>query len=318
LTSDEEIFKQFTSFQKTFGKQYNHAEEFKHRFEIFKMNYNRIDLTNFNLEKSGQKSHEFGITQFMDLTPTEFAKTHLNLKMDMMSKIRARSVEQKPTFAFGDAPENFDWREKGVVSSVKDQGSCGSCWAFSAMGNIESEYAIKTGKVVDFSEQQLVDCDKGQDEGCNGGLMEYAFKYLEDNGVMADKDYSYTGSDGTCKYDKTKVVAHVTGYEFAPKDEAQMKQLLFENGPYAIAINATPLQFYFWGIFDPWFQWICSPEELNHGVLLVGYGVESGKPYWIVKYSWGASWGESGYFRIVAGKGACGIDQYVVTAKVDN
>jgi len=147
--------------------------------------------------------------------------------------------------------------------------------------------------------------------------MEDAFKYLETAGVVSEDDYEYTGRDGTCSVSGKKVVAKVTGYHYAgTEDETQIKQLLFENGPFAIAMNATPLQFYFWGIFNPWFEFLCSPTELNHGVLLVGYGIEGSTPYWIIKNSWGSSWGEKGYFRIISGKGACGINTYVITAEV--
>jgi len=276
-----------------------------------------MDAHNQMLRKSQEpESYQFGINQFFDLTQTEFAKTHLNLDISQMQRLKAEATSVAPHYMSGDAPENFDWREQKKVSKVKNQGSCGSCWAFSAIGNIEAIYSIKTGKNVEFSEQQLVDCDK-VDQGCNGGLMEDAYKHLMTTGVMTSASYPYSGRDGQCKFDATKVAAKVSGYKYASsQDETQIKQFLFENGPLAIAINATPLQFYFWGIFNPWFEWICSPQDLNHGVLLVGYGVEGSTPYWIVKNSWGTGWGESGYFRIIAGKGACGMNTYVITAEV--
>jgi cathepsin F len=255
----------------------------------------------------------------MDLTAGEFAKTHLNLNLSVMDRIEARTSTKvlKAHLKQGPAPASYDWREQGVVSEVKNQGSCGSCWAFSAIGNIESQLAIQTKeKPISLSEQELVDCDK-VDQGCNGGLMEDAFKYLETAGVVSETDYKYSGRDGSCSVTGKKVVAKITGYHYAgTEDETKLKQLLFENGPFAIAINATPLQFFFWGIFKPWFEFLCSPTELNHGVLLVGYGIEGSTPYWIVKNSWGGSWGEKGYFRIIAGKGACGLNTYVISAEV--
>lgn len=149
--------------------------------------------------------------------------------------------------------------------------------------------------------------------------MEDAYKHLQTTGVMTEESYPYAGRDNACKYDESKVAAKVTGYQYAgTEDESAIKQFLFERGPMAIAINATPLQFYYWGIFNPWFEWICNPKELNHGVLLVGYGVDGNTPYWIVKNSWGTGWGESGYFRIIAGKGACGMNTYVITANVES
>jgi len=137
--------------------------------------------------------------------------------------------------------------------------------------------------------------------------MDQAFTYLENTGVMNSSDYAYTARGGNCKFDKSKVAAKVTGYKFASGDQAgavdedALKQMLYENGPFAIAINATPLQMYFGGIMDP-FSFLCNPKSLNHGVLLVGYGVENNKKYWIIKNSWGSSWGEKGFFRIIRGK----------------
>jgi len=318
ITSDEEIFQQFQTFMTEFKKSYSTIEEFKERFEIFKQNYVKLDLTNSYLSKADGTSYDMGITQFFDLTPEEFSKTYLNLNIETLDRLKAsKATHLKPHYRLGEAPESWDWREKGAVTPVKNQGSCGSCWAFSAIGNIESRYIIKNNKTLEFSEQQLVDCDK-VDQGCNGGLMEDAFKYLENQGLMSEQDYTYTGRSGQCKFDSSKVQTKVTGFNFAPQNESQIKQLLYENGPFAIAINATPLQFYFGGIFNPWFEWICNPKGLNHGVLLVGYGVENGKSYWIVKNSWGSYWGEHGYFRLIAGKGACGVDQYVISAELDN
>lgn len=319
--SEESIFEQFQDFMKIHNKRYTTIEEFQLRWEIFRENYKRVEAYGkMAIAKDEELTYESGVTQFSDLTPEEFAKQYLTLDISHMKRLRASKSQNRlvPTFSNGEAPESWDWREKGVVSQVKNQGMCGSCWAFSAVGNIESQYAIKKNSSVIFSEQQLVDCDK-VDQGCNGGLMEDAFKYVEGtSGLMLSSDYAYTGKEGSCKYDSSKAVAKVTGYKFAgTEDESQIKQLLYENGPLAIAINATPLQFYIFGIFNPWFNWMCNPKSINHGVLLVGYGVKGDKAYWIVKNSWGSGWGEKGFFRIIAGKGACGVNTYVVTAEVE-
>lgn len=319
--SEESIFEQFQDFIKIHQKRYTTIEEYQLRWEIFRENYNKIEVFQNMAESSGDEmTHESGVTQFFDLTPEEFAKQYLTLNISHLQRIRASKSQNKlvANFKDGSAPESWDWRDKGVVSKVKNQGACGSCWAFSAVGNIEAQYAIKKNESVLFSEQQLVDCDK-VDQGCNGGLMEDAFKYVEGtSGLMLATDYSYTGRQGSCKYDQSKALAKVTGYKFAgTEDENQIKQILYENGPMAIAINATPLQFYVGGVFNPWFNWMCNPKSINHGVLLVGYGVSGNKAYWIVKNSWGSGWGEKGFFRIIAGKGACGVNTYVITAEVD-
>ena len=170
----------------------------------------------------------------------------------------------------------------------------------------------------------LVDCDT-EDSGCNGGLMELSFEWLKNNGgFMLESDYPYENKKGTCRQDKSKFVdMKVTGYvklgdtgeQYAPVDEAEVKEFLYQNGPLAVALNATPLQLYFGGIVD-WASWICSTSGINHAVTIVGYGTES-KDYWIVKNSWGKNWGESGYFRIARGKSTCGINYYVTTATVE-
>ena len=320
-SADEAIFEQFQDFLKIYQKKYTTIEEFQLRWEIFRDNFEKIEsLNRMSKKKEVEITYESGVTEYFDMTPEEFSKQYLTLDISHLQRIKASKSQNKiiPTLTNGSAPESWDWREQGVVSNVKNQGACGSCWAFSAVGNIEAQYTIKSKKSAILSEQQLVDCDK-VDQGCNGGLMEDAFKYLEGTaGLMQSTDYNYSGRHGDCKYDQSKALVKVTGYKFAgTEDEDQIKQILYETGPMAIAINATPLQFYIFGVFDPHFSWVCNPKSLNHGVLLVGYGVAKGKPYWIVKNSWGSGWGEKGYFRIVAGKGACGVNTYVISAEIE-
>ena len=177
-----------------------------------------------------------------------------------------------------------------------------------------------------FSEQMLVDCDT-YDSGCNGGLMENTFDWLKENGgIMTDTDYPYVGRKQTCASDPTKYVdMQITGYTklgsssstWSPVDEEEIKEFLYETGPLAVALNANPLQTYSSGILDKTSSQ-CSTSGINHAVTMVGYGNDSasGKDYWLVKNSWGKSWGESGYFRIRRGTGCCGINCYITTAKV--
>jgi C1A family cysteine protease len=252
-----------------------------------------------------------GINQFTDLTPTEFRKGYLNLDMKLVNKINYKKVSVNSK---NDAPESWNWVDEGVFGPVKDQGYCGSCWAFSTMGNIEALNAMKTKEYVALSEQQLVDCDTEYDQGCNGGLMEYAFAYLVEKGCMTEKDYPYVGYDDTCHYDESKVFLRIDSWLMLDtQDENEIKEFLYTNGPLAIAINADPFQYYTGGIIDE-DEWSCDPEGLNHGVVLVGYGNESGVDYWIIRNSWGDYWGEDGYVRVARGKGTCGVNTYVTTA----
>jgi cathepsin F len=200
---------------------------------------------------------------------------------------------------------------------------CGSCWAFSTVANLEGLYYKLKGKAVDLSEQILVDCDT-YDSACNGGLMEYAFQWIKENGMETEEDYPYTGYKGSCKADPSKYIdMKVTGWKklgsststWSPVDEEEIKEFLYETGPLAIALNANPLQTYSGGILDKTSSQ-CPVSGINHAVTLVGYGAESGVDYWIVKNSWGANWGENGYFRIRRGTGCCGVNCYITTALV--
>ena len=311
---ESQIFRHFQRFIKKYNKKYSSMTEYLARFNAFRQNI-------FLMVENGPQNHETGVTQFADMTPQEFARTHLNLNFNALALVNLKPVKVKIT---NEAPDDFDWRDKNVVSAVKDQGSCGSCWAFSTVANLEGLYALKKGVIKTFSEQYLVDCDT-EDEGCNGGLMELAFDWLasNDGGIMYESDYPYANKQQTCKQDSSKFAdMKVTGYvklgegtdTFSPVDEDEMKEFLYQNGPLAVALNATPLQLYMGGIVD-YASWLCGTSGINHAVTLVGYGTGS-KDYWIVKNSWGKSWGENGYFRIARGKATCGINYYVTTATV--
>jgi len=265
------------------------------------------------VDPSTKSSFEHGITKYSDMTTQEFRQKFLNLRITP-AHLHNRNEDFLKILIGGNAPDAFDWREKNAVGPIKDQGQCGSCWAFSTVGNLEGLHAIKTGKIAQYAEQQLVDCDS-TDSGCEGGLMENAFEYIKSaGGIELQKDYPYTAEDDTCAFDVKKAVLQVKDKIVKTNmDEKEMKEFLFSNGPLAIALNADPLQDYNSGIIDADAD-ECDPTALDHGVTLVGYGNENGKDYWIVKNSWGADWGEKGYFRMARGKGTCGINTYVTSA----
>lgn len=305
------IFNKFQQFLKEHNKKYSTIEEYMARFKIFKNNYLKIE--NFSISADSKATHQVGVTKFMDMTPQEFRKTYLNLNVKLLNTIMFNTNDSLE-FKEDTAPEALDWRQSGAVGPVKDQGSCGSCWAFSTVGNLEGLNYIKNKQFVQFSEQQLVDCDK-VDEGCNGGLMENAFDYIKNaGGLEAQKDYPYKGRGAKCAFAPAKAAIKVSGFVLKnDMDEAAMKEFLATTGPLAIAINADPLQFYDGGIIDEDSS-SCDPDGLNHGVTLIGYGSENGNDYWILKNSWGSGWGENGYFRFARGKGTCGVNKYVSSA----
>ncbi|KAL5055536.1 hypothetical protein RYX36_036218 [Vicia faba] len=307
----------FNVFKHRFGKVYSSKDEHDYRFNIFKTNMHRAKR-----HQIFDPSAVHGVTRFSDLTPLEFRKSVLGLR-----ELRLPSdAKPAPILPTDNLPPDFDWREKGAVTPVKNQGSCGSCWSFSTTGALEGAHYLATGELVSLSEQQLVDCDHecdpeeagSCDSGCNGGLMNSAFEYiLKSGGVMREKDYPYSGNDkGTCKFDKTKIAASVANFSVVSLNEDQIAANLVKNGPLAVAINAVYMQTYVGGVSCPY---VCS-RKLDHGVLLVGYG--SGayapirmkeKPYWIIKNSWGENWGENGYYKICQGRNICGVDSMVST-----
>ena len=301
--SEQEMFNNFKLFTRKYHKKYSSLQEYLARFRIFKKNFVAVSRMN---------RASYGVTKFFDMTKNEFRRKYLNLDISVLNTIKFGRPEVQRV----DAPEAYDWREQGAVNAVKDQGSCGSCWAFSAVGNLEGLYYLKNKESMTFSEQQLVDCDN-LDSGCNGGLMEYTFQWIQSNGgLMSDKDYPYKGYRQSCKQDESKYKIQVKGYNLlTTQNEDEILEFLYTTGPLSIALNADTLQYYYGGIDDP-DEYECDPDGLNHGVTLIGWGVEDGVKYWIGKNSWGKSWGESGYFRMSRGKGTCGINTYVITALI--
>ncbi|PNF32289.1 hypothetical protein B7P43_G16846, partial [Cryptotermes secundus] len=305
----------FNEFLEKYNKHYRNKAEYKRRFHIFRANIKKVE----RLQKTEQGTAIYGATQFADLTPKEFKKYHLGLNRKL--KVSNHIPLQEAKIPDVTLPKEFDWRNYSVVTEVKNQGLCGSCWAFSVTGNVEGQWALKKGKLYSLSEQELVDCDT-LDDGCSGGLPENAYKAIESlGGLETEKDYPYEGEDEKCHFKKTDAKVTIQGALNITKNETQMAQWLYKNGPISIGINANAMQFYMGGISHPW-KFLCDGEDLDHGVLIVGFGVHKTSirhrilPYWIIKNSWGTFWGEQGYYRVYRGDGTCGVNQMATSAIV--
>ena len=302
LLNENEIWSRFTNFQEKFAKKYENVQELETRFSVFRENFRNIITHNADRNQS----FTMGVNQFTDLTPEEF-------KAQMIRGLKA------PVGSYGcgtfsnsasGTPASIDWRTKGAVTTVKDQGQCGSCWTFSSTGAMEGAWAIAKGQLIDLAEQELVDCAglKYGSMGCNGGQMEGAFKFIIENGQCAASSYPYTAKDGTCH--SCSAVAHATSCsDVKPNDQLSLKAAVSKQ-PVAVAIEADTKYFqsYSGGVLT---SSSCG-TSLDHGVLAVGYGEENGQKYWLVKNSWGTSWGEQGYVKIGRSEstndaGICGI-----------
>ncbi|KAJ0974530.1 hypothetical protein J5N97_016495 [Dioscorea zingiberensis] len=287
------------------GKTYKDAAEKLHRFEIFKLNVNFIESFN-----AGNHKFKLGANRFADLTNDEFKAMYTGFIPARPTNNNAANTSFKYE-NFTNVPSSVDWRTEGAVTPIKDQGQCGSCWAFSAVAAMEGVTKLSTGNLISLSEQELVDCDVlGDDKGCNGGLMDNAFKFIiVTGGLNSEANYPYTATDDSCNV--TEAASHaaaIKGYEDVPKNSEDALLKAVANQPVSVAVDAS-------GIFQLYDSGVLSGDcgtDLDHGVTAVGYGTASdGTKYWLVKNSWGEEWGENGYVRlerdVAAKEGMCGI-----------
>jgi len=304
---DFEVHSRFTAFEKKYQKSYATAEERAIRIGVFAENLERVEA--MNAEHDGAV---FGVTKFMDLTPEEFKAKYLTLQVPnpLPEAPTADITPKKPE----DLPTSFDWRNNGsVITPVKNQEQCGSCWAFSATESVESAWVLAGNTQSILAPQQIVDCDT-TDDGCDGGYPSSAFAYIIKNGGLDyEKDYPYKGVDGQCKFKQSNVGGTIVSWQYvsqkASEENTAMLTYVAEQGPVSVCVDAAPWQYYNGGVLKT-----CG-SQIDHAVQATGYGVQSGTNVWNVRNSWGADWGEQGYIWLERGKNLCEIAT-VVTAAV--
>jgi cathepsin L len=294
--SEVEYQSAFTFWMQQNQRSYHH-EEFLSRYNIFKSNMDFVESHN-----AANKSFAVAMNKFGDLSAEEFGRFFLGTRVSVSTAVRQVSAP-------GANPAQWDWRTKGAVTAIKNQGQCGSCWSFSTTGSTEGCHFLTTKKLVSLSEQNLMDCSTSQgNQGCDGGLMTQAMDYIISNkGIDTESSYPYTAQDGTCHYKAANSGATLKSYiNVNQGDENDLQDKVY-LGPTSVAIDAShsSFQFYSSGVYN---EPDCSSTQLDHGVLAIGWGTASGSDYWLVKNSWGTDWGLQGYIWMTRnGNNQCGI-----------
>jgi len=295
--SGAHIDQAFNTWSQSQNKLYKTPAERNYRKAVFAFNHEKV------IQMNKIHSHKSMLNMFADLTEEEFVTKYTGLKVPTEQKRNEKTINSQVQ------ADSVDWRTKGAVNPVKDQGQCGSCWAFSATSALESSWFLKQGKLLNLAEQQMVDCGGSTGNyGCNGGWMDWAFQYIINaGGQELTADYPYKAVDQKCAFNPSKVAAKITAFTDVPKNQCDQLVSAIEQQPVSVAIAANAIMFYSSGIFE---STACG-VGLNHGVTAVGFGKEGDKKFYIVRNSWSNGWGEQGYIRmsreIQPDTGICGI-----------
>ncbi|XP_060582679.1 procathepsin L-like isoform X1 [Ruditapes philippinarum] len=307
LASNTFLDGEWESFKTAYNKLYEPQIE-GFRRAIWESNIKYIERHNLEADR-GLHTYRLGMNEYGDMTNTEFVSVMNGFKQNLTKSVCSQ-YSPPMNVDLSSLPDTVDWRNEGYVTEVKNQGQCGSCWSFSATGSLEGQNFKKTGKLVSLSEKNLMDCSKPEgNKGCEGGLMDQAFAYvIKNDGIDTEKSYPYKPKNGDCEFKKEDIGATETScMDIKIGSEDDLQAAVATVGPIAIGIDAShpSFQLYRSGVYS---ERRCSSKNLDHGVLAVGYGKDFLREYWLVKNSWGTSWGKEGYIMMSRNKdNQCGI-----------
>ncbi|XP_065204572.1 procathepsin L-like [Planococcus citri] len=309
---DQHVLYQWNSFKIRFNKTYQSTNHEQQRMEIYLNNIEEITKHNELFEK-GEVMYKKGVNQFTDLTSQEFSDRYLS-KLNSFQNTRSYPMATCP-IGKGTPPDHKDWVHEGAVTRVKNQGACGCCWAFSAAALLESHLYIKNKKLEDLSPQNLVDCVLGPlSKGCCGGLVEESMDYVMKGGIATEKSYPYEARRRACRYVQTEndYSRKIINYTQIPENNGEcLKEVVGLIGPVSCYMDAVDFQHYESGILH---RTKCSNKasDISHALVIVGYGTTrvNKTDYWLVKNSFGETWGEQGYVKVLRNKNECAVESW--------
>ncbi|KAL9234005.1 hypothetical protein vseg_008929 [Gypsophila vaccaria] len=298
ITSSSAMRQRYEQWITKHGRAYKNEAEKEKRFHIFEENVKYIDAFNSN---GANKSYTLATNAFSDLTDDEFLARYTGLNTEVYSQNKRTNISIfKYNNTSNQLPSFVDWREQGAVTKVKDQGACGGCWAFASVAALEGIYKIVKGNLISFSEQNLIDCAQNS-HGCTSGGLQYAYEYMLTNGITTEESYPYEATQGQCR--ATQPVTTITDYQLVDPGDVDALLAAVNQQPVSVSINSNGLRHYKSGVYKGG----CI-STINHAVTVIGYGTtQDGDQYWLVKNSWGESWGEEGYMKLFKDENLCPI-----------
>lgn len=303
----------FNDFILKYDRKYPSLEEFQYRYQVFLRN-----VKEFEAEEAKHLGLDLDVNEFTDWTDEELRRIVYDtktVKIDTSEEIR---IEGSYLETGVKRPASIDWRDQGKLTPIKNQGQCGSCWAFATVAAVEAQHAIKKNQLVSLSEQEMVDCDD-KNNGCSGGYRPYAMRFVKENGLESEKEYPYSAlKHDQCMLKQNDTRVFIDDFRMLSQNEEEIANWVGTKGPVTFGMNVVKAMYsYRSGIFNPSAD-DCAEKSMGaHALTIVGYGGDGEAAYWIVKNSWGTSWGASGYFRLARGVNSCGLANTVVAPLIN-